>query len=79
MAKQFGKDWKATVIDRLSDPSVKVLFNMKGVDWRQAERNIARGGKISATDWELDLIKRNPPWWNTVEFLNGAAPSWFKK
>jgi len=51
---------------------VKVLFNMKGVNWQQAERNVSRGGKISATDWELDLIKQNPHWWGTVEFSNGC-------
>jgi hypothetical protein len=60
-------DWQSQVIDKLADPSQRVLFNLDGVDvWGGVSR--AASGKGGATDWELLQIYQNKNFWDTLEF-----------
>lgn len=62
--------WKRTMLDKLADPDVQVVFNLEGVEvWPGVSR--ASRGAGGATDWELLQIKQNPEWWDSIEWWNG--------
>ena len=72
--KQFDdvENWKSQVLDRITDPEQKVLFNLDGVDiWSGVSR--AASGRGGATDWELLQIRQNPQSWDTIEFFQGGS------
>ena len=48
--------WRDHVLERMNDPEVLVLFNLKGVD-------------VWATDWKLLQISQNEEWWPQTEWL----------
>jgi len=72
--KQFDDvmNWQPQVLDRLSNPNQRVLFNLDDVDiWGGVNR--AASGRGGATDWELLQIYQNPNLWNdTLEFWQGG-------
>jgi hypothetical protein len=67
--------WKTTMLEKLGDPNVKVLFNLEGdVDaWAGASRAARNIG--GPTDWELLQIQQHPEWWSRIEWWNGGAPA----
>jgi len=62
-------NWKTGVLDKLSDPDQRVLFNLDDVDvWTGVTR--AASGKGGATDWEMLRI-RNGSFPNLEFWQNG--------
>ncbi len=50
------QNWQAGVLQKLSDPDQRVLFNLDGVDvWASVTR--AASGRGGATDWELLQVR----------------------
>ena len=66
-------NWQSTMLEKLADLKVKILFNLDGpVEVMPGVQRAARGVG-GATDWELLQIYQNPGWWGTIEwFRNGA-------
>ena len=67
-------NWKAGVVEKLSDPATMVHFNLDGVD---VLRGVSRAaaGRGGATDWELMQIRQNPQWWGSVQFWRNGSPA----
>ena len=61
-------NWKPQVLEKLSDPNQRVLFNLDGVNLNGASR--AAAGKGGATDWELLQIFQNQ--FPNLEFFKGG-------
>ncbi|WP_237682477.1 polymorphic toxin-type HINT domain-containing protein [Microbacterium sp. B19(2022)] len=63
-------NWKPGVLDKLSDPNQRVLFNLDGVDvWPGVTR--AASGRGGATDWELFQIRGGS--FPNLEFWRGGV------
>jgi len=66
------ENWKPQVLDKITDPNQKVLFNLEGVDvWSGVSRSAS--GRGGATDWELLQIKQSPQAWDTIEFWQSST------
>lgn len=66
-------NWKTTMLEKLADPKVKILFNLDGPVEVMPGVQRAAGGVGGATDWELYQIYQNQGWWGTIEwFRNGV-------
>jgi RHS repeat-associated protein len=64
------ENWKPGVLEKLSDPNQRVLFNLDGVDaWTGAQRSAAGGG--GGTDWELLQVWQND--FPNLEFWLGGS------
>ncbi len=52
-------NWKPQVLDKLTDPNQRVLFNLDNVEVFRGAQRAAAGGR-GGTDWELLQIMQNP-------------------
>lgn len=64
--------WQAGVLERLGDPTQRVLFNLDGVDNVMSAVQRAATGRGGATDWELLQVRVGG--YRNVEFWKDGVP-----